>query len=213
MSKLIGRIVLVAVLLGMAGMMTGCTYMKHRGADALDVIDVGLTFSKLPQFAAYYRLPIPVGAIGYGKVAGTFVGIGGGNVGVMPHYEESYGLILWGQEEVAFGDYNREDRERLNYEGIGIGLFNRPVPPPGYFLGCPHYLHLGWIGAVGMPRFHEAIDFAVGFTTLDIFRDDGRPRGYWPGQDVGPLIDPPVAATRAYIGRGRWGVQAAGTQK
>jgi hypothetical protein len=194
-------------MVGIVCLMSGCTYMKCRGADALDVLDLGLTFSKKPQFAAYYRLPVPIGSIGYGKVEATFVGLGGGNIGMMPHYEESYGLILWGQEKVAFGDYNREDDERLNLQRIGVGLIQGPIPPPGYILGCPHYLHLGWIGAVGNPRLFEVLDFAIGLTTLDICRDDGRPRGYWFWQKPSPPIDPPTEITDFYIGRGRWGVE------
>lgn len=204
-----GWILRVAAVLGLAVLvssMSGCTYLKYRGADALDIVDLGVTFSKDPYFAAYYRLPVPVGAIGYGKVKGGFFGIGGGNIGYMPHYEESYGPILWGQEEVAFGDYNREDRERLNYERIGIGLFQGPLPPPGYMLGCPHYLHLGWIGLVGMPRIYEWLDFPLGFTTLDISRDDGHPIGYWPWNTPSEPVNPPTEVTGWYIGRGRWGV-------
>jgi len=206
-ARWILKVALALSVLATASALSGCAYLKHRGADALDIVDIGLTFSKDPYFAAYYRLPIPVGGLGYGKVRGHFLGIGGGNIGLMPHYEESYGLVVWTQEEVAFGDYNEEDEERLNYGRVGIvGLFEgRPVPP-GYILGCPHYLHLGWIGAVGMPRLHEALDFALGLTTLDIARDDGRPRGYWPWEDPSPPIDPPTRIIGAYIGRGRWGV-------
>jgi len=157
----------------------GCTYLRYRGEDALDMIDIGVTLSKKPGFAVYYDF-VPLIPAGVGYVDGYFVGVGGGRVGWMPHYEESVGLGLWGQEKVGFGEFSKEKPETLNFQRSGIaGMIHGPFPGPDYLISCPHYLHLGWIGLVGSPRYLQALDFVLGWTTLDICSDDGRPRGRW----------------------------------
>lgn len=164
----------------------GCTYLKYRGQDAMEVIDLGVTVSKKPGFALYYDF-IPIIPIGVGYVDGYFVGLGGGKAGAMPHYEKSYGAILWGQEEVGFGDYVTDDPESLRFQRTGvIGLAQGPVPGPDYMISCPHYLHLGWVGLVVSPRYLQIIDFLVGFTTLDICHDDGKERGSWRAEPTTP---------------------------
>jgi hypothetical protein len=157
--------------------------MNDRKHDAMDMIDIGFTFSKEPHFAFFHDF-IPVIPIGYGKVEGTFTGLGGGQFGAnIPHYEESYGLLAWGEEKVSFGVTPEElaamtEEERndaLNFQRTGlIGMAQGPFPGTDYLICCPHYLHLGWVGAVGSPRYLQMLDFVVGFTTLDIGRDDDR---------------------------------------
>ena len=160
----------------------GCTYLAHRGQDALDMIDLGVTASARPGFALYYNF-VPVVPIGYGHVDGTFLGIGGGRAGAMPHYERSRGVVLWGEEEVAFGDFDAADPETYNAFRSGIvGLAQGPAPGPDYTLSCPHYIHLGWIGVVASPRYLQMLDFILGWTTLDIGFDDGRRCGRWGGK-------------------------------
>lgn len=207
----------------------GCCYLQNRGADLLDCVDFGLTFTKRPTFAAYFRTPIvPVaGALG-GYVDGYFVGVGGGNAGLMRHYEKSYGMFLkdprpddpdafWSRipiplilscyEEVAYGDFDKDDSEQVHAQRVGlVGLFQGPFPGPDYFFGCPHYLHIGWIGVVVTPRYNEWLDFIVGFTTLDISGDDGRPRGYWPGQPRKEVALRADRLSHTYVGRARWRV-------
>lgn len=157
----------------------GCTYLKYRGQDAMEVIDLGVTVSQKPGFAFFYDF-IPVIPIGVGYVDGYFAGMGGGKVGVMPHYEKSYGALLWGQEEVGFRDYEKDNPESLNFQRTGvIGVFQGPVPGPDYMISCPHYVHLGWLGVVVSPRYLQMLDFLLGFTTLDFCHDDGTARGAW----------------------------------
>ena len=99
MKRLISGLILAGIFMSAPG----CTYLHNRGSDAMDMIDIGLTFSKDPQFAFYYDF-VPIIPIGYGEVKGHFSGLGGGQfAGWMPHYEQSYGAILWGQEKVNFG--------------------------------------------------------------------------------------------------------------
>lgn len=167
---------LIAVLL-----LAGCAYVKNRVSDTLDLIDIGFTFSSKPQFAFFYDF-IPVVPIGYGGVQGYYIGIGGGNLHLWsPHYERSYGVILWGQEEVNFGTSyedlmkmsDEERNDELNYQHSGlIGMALGPFPGPDYLISCPHYIHLGFIGAVGSPRYLQIVDFILGWTTLDFYFDD-----------------------------------------
>lgn len=172
----------LAVSLGCALLflsLQGCTYLKYRGQDAMEVMDLGVTVSKQPGFALFYDF-IPVIPIGVGYVDGYFVGMGGGKVGAMKHYEKSYGAILWGQEEVGFGVYEKDSPESLDFQRTGlIGVVQGPVPGPDYMISCPHYVHLGWIGVVASPRYLQMLDFILGFTTLDICHDDGVARGTW----------------------------------
>lgn len=159
----------------------GCSYLKNRAGDAGDIIDLGFTFSSKPQFALYYDF-IPIIPIGYGEVDGKFIGLGGGKFGWWTsHYERSYGLILWGQEEVTFekskSDLNKmkedERNKELNFQRTGlIGIFQGPFPSTDYLISCPHYIHLGWFGVVASPRYLQILDFVFGWTTLDIGSDD-----------------------------------------
>jgi hypothetical protein len=189
-----------AALLVSALPFTGCTYLTHRGEDALDIVDVGVSLSSRPGFALYYDF-VPVIPIGYGHVDGTFAGLGGGRFGVMPHYERSMGAVLWGREEVGFGRFDADDPRSVNSQRVGlVGLAQRPVPGPDYMISCPHYLHLGWIGLVGTPRYLQMLDFLLGWTTLDICSDDGRTTGIWPwlGEESPPTATAEAAASGAH---------------
>ena len=179
MKRLIGGFILAGLFI----CTQGCTYLHNRGNDAKDMIDLGFTFSKKPQFAFFYDF-IPVIPIGYGEVQGQFAGLGGGQfTSGTPHYEQSYGAILWGQEKLSFGLSQEEldslseseRNERLNYQRTGlIGMVQGPFPSSDYLISCPHYIHLGWIGVVGTPRYLHMLDFLVGWTTLDICNNDDR---------------------------------------
>jgi hypothetical protein len=185
MSRFAKFMAIVVLLCGVQG----CAYFHNRAQDFLDMMDVGLTFSATPQIAVYYDF-VPLVPIGYGDVDGAFVGIGGGQISLAsPHRERSLGLILWGHEEVGFGipDLNsltKEEQERvLHFQRVGlVGLFQGPLPGLSYLISCPHYLHLAWIGAVASPRYLQALDFVLGWTTLDICDDDdpNRPLVSWP---------------------------------
>ena len=84
----------LAALAALALLGTGCTYFQHRGEDALDMLDLGVTWSSKPGFALYYSF-VPIVTIGYGNVDGGFAGLGGGRFGAVRHYEQSVGAILW----------------------------------------------------------------------------------------------------------------------
>ena len=158
----------------------GCTYLRHRGEDAMDMLDIGVTLSKKPGLAVYYDF-IPLVPLGFCHVDGYFAGLGGGQFGFMPHTQRNIGLGVWGQEAVGFGEFDLEDPETVNFQRSGLaGMVHGPFPGPDYLISCPHYLHVGWIGLVGSPRYLQALDFVLGWAIIDLCSDDGRPRGSWP---------------------------------
>ena len=157
----------------------GCSYPKHRLQDAAEMFDVGFTFSKKPQFSAYMNCPV-VAPIGYGEVDGQFVGVGGGEVGMMDHHQESRGLLFWGREEVSWDTFDPEDADTISVQGVGLlGLAENAGDEEPYDLACIHYLHLGWIGVAANVHWLEIPDFFLGFFLLDPVRDDGEDGGYW----------------------------------
>lgn len=170
-----------ALMLGIAlSGLSGCTNLQHRWEDALDMIDVGVTFTKTPQIAVY-KACSPVFAFGYGKVDGSFLGLGGGQVGLLRHHLEGIGLALWGEQKVAFGEFDLDDLKTLNHQRSGpLGKKSAPYPGPEYMLCCVDHLHLGWVGIVANARWLQMADFALGWFGADICNDDGKERGEWP---------------------------------
>ncbi|MCL5269615.1 MAG: hypothetical protein M1457_03455 [bacterium] len=178
------------VLFVLAGALQGCTYFQKRAHDARDIIDLGFTFSAKPQFSLYASGPfVQVFTAGVGKVDGRFFGLGEGDFHLWgPHYEKSVGLAVWGLEWLSYQHTESEIEampkaqadEAANY--MQVGLVGMPLgysgavapsgPGPKYIGSCPHYLHLGWIGVVATPRYLQAFDFVLGWTTLDILGDD-----------------------------------------
>lgn len=181
---------------------SGCTYLKYRGQDAMDVIEIGVTFSSKPQFAFYASGPfVQIGTLGFGKVDGRFFGIGEGKASLWgTHYESSFGLLVWGEELLS---YNMTESQlaalapqdtdlTANFMRVGpIGFVQGPLPSLKYFVSCPHYIHLGWIGLAGNPRYLQMADFLLGWFMIDLCQDDGPkrdvPGGYqlWRGFDPG----------------------------
>ena len=161
----------------------GCTYLRYRAEDLADVIDLGVTFSKKPGLAVYGTCPFSlVSGLG-GYVDGYFVGWGGGQIGVTRHYLKAVGIVVIGAEEIGWGDFDKEDPATLNraYQGVlGVPLFPFIWARPAYMPACTHEVHLGWIGLVGNVRYVEVLDFALGWTTLDIACDDGKRLSRWP---------------------------------
>jgi hypothetical protein len=175
-----GWLLVGLALLAAAG--GGCTYLRHRGEDLLDVVDLGVTASIWPGFALYADgVSVLPGGISY--VDGYFVGIGGGRAGAMRHYETCWGLIAVGHETHGWGDFRKGDPSTLHRQFVGVlGLPLFPVVQsrPSYMPACVHYLHLGFVGVVANARYMEVVDFIVGWTTLDLACDDGTPIARWP---------------------------------
>jgi len=160
----------------------GCTYLKYRGEDALDMLDVGVTWSREPQLAIYGDCAA-ITPVGWGHVDGYFAGWGGGQIGVTRHYEKCFGLLLWGHEELGWGEFDTNDPATLDGQGVGIlGIALPPYGRPAYTPACVHFLHLGWVGLVANARYLEMVDFLLGWSTLDIACDDGKKMSKWPWQ-------------------------------
>lgn len=165
-----------SLLLALASAFLACAgcgaYWRNRAADAHDIIDIGLSFSRRPQFALYGNFQT-LTPIGYGHVDGWFFGNAGGTWGWMKYHHRGLGLLLWGEEEQAYGEHDPDDPASVNFrrEGI-IGLLQGPRPDRKEIITCPHIIHLGWIGVVGTGRWLDLLDFILGWTTLDIMDDD-----------------------------------------
>ena len=114
----------------------GCTYLQHRGDDFAEMLDIGLTFSKKPQWVFYQSFESIV-ALGHADYEATFAGWGGGRFGVTPHYLKAWGALVWADEQVGWGDYDKDDPDTLYTQTVGlVGM------PAGFSSGNtnPHYV-------------------------------------------------------------------------
>ncbi len=170
----VGGLVLMAGVL----LSTGCTYAQNRGNDALDFLEIGVTASRKPHFALYVGLANVI-TIGYAKLDGTFYGIAHRRAGAMPVRYDTRGVLLWGEEQLGFGDFDVDDADSPQPWRVGvIGLAQGSAIPRHELLNCPKLLHLGWVGLSLNGHLAELADFFVGWTTTDIMGDDasGQPQ-------------------------------------
>lgn len=119
-------------LIVLAGLQ-GCSYLRHRGDDAMEMFDIGVTWSKKPYGSGNACL-LGLGSIGAGRLDGQFAGIGGGRAGVMRHYYRTIGLLVWSYDEMAWGkEFDPEDPETLDRYHIGpLGWLKYPQRRPDY---------------------------------------------------------------------------------
>jgi len=160
-----------ALLLGLAASTAGCAYLRNRGRDALDMFDVGFTFSAKPQFGLYANCPFTM-PVGGAKVDGYYAGIGGGKVGVMEHHQDAAGVLLAGRERVTWGD--AEGEAGGEYDVGILGLNTDATGNPVYRPQCTHYFHLGFLGVTGNINYKDIPDFFLGWLGVDICGDDSR---------------------------------------
>ena len=183
-------------LQGCSGAKSFGQYAWYRYEDFCDMVDMGITLSLpwKPGFALYAN---GVGVLpgGFAHIDGYFLGIGGGQIGLKRYFFKSYGLIFIGHETIGWGEFDVNNANTLNQQGVGVGgiLFGPngmvgnvgvmgPGQGPDYIFACVHNLHLGWIGVVGNLRYSQAPDFLLGFLGLDPALDDGVQIGRWPWQ-------------------------------
>ncbi len=150
---------------------SGCTYLWHRTEDFAETFDLGFTFSAKPQFSLYGSF-VSVISLGVSDFKGSFVGMGGGQVGIIRHQNECWGVGYYGEEKVRWGK-----RRYSHPQGLKAILGSNRLPGPAYCPACVHYVHLLFIGAVANARYGEMVDFVLGFAGIDIARDDGRRTG------------------------------------
>jgi len=171
----------ILALTALAACAPGCAnipvvgpYLNNRGRDALDMFDLGFTFSGKPQFGLYANCPFTV-PVGGAKVDGYYAGIGGGKIGVVEHHQDAVGLIVTGHEKVTWGSPDDEGGETGGDYKIGfLGLNTDTEGNPVYRPQCTHYLHLGFVGITVNINYKEIPDFLLGLFTLDICKDDNR---------------------------------------
>ena len=150
---------------------SGCTYLWHRAEDFAETFDVGLTFSSKPQFSLYGN-GVSVFCLGVSDFQGTFIGMGGGQVGIIEHENQCWGVGFYGHEKMRWGR-----RRYKQPQGLLAIQAARHLPGPAYCPACVHYVHLLFIGVVANARYGEMVDFVLGFAGIDIARDDGRRTG------------------------------------
>ncbi len=130
------RLIMLAVL-AVALPAAGCAqYWNDRASDFADTFDIGVTFSRKPQFVFYHSFESIV-ALGYANYEAMFYGWGGGQFGAERHCLKAYGVLLWGDEEAGWGNYNRNDPNTLYTQYVGlVGM------PVGLATGNsnPHYV-------------------------------------------------------------------------
>lgn len=190
--------VLTSALILCAVALQGCNYLRYRYEDAVEIFDLGFTFTKTPQFSAYVNCPVIL-PIGYGKVDGTFVGMGDGKAGVMKHSHDVEGRLYWGRETDSWDSFDAETSDTLSVQEVGIlGLTKEGARNKPYKAMCRHYLHIGWMGVVWNVRWIDIPDFLAGIIGLDPLQDDGPDGGWWFGRTKGDRVHD--AASTPYSG-------------
>ncbi len=180
--------VLLLAVLVMAPAFSGCAYVKNRGNDALDILDIGVNVQKKPTLGLYLGV-LAVLPVGYQDFDGHVVGLAGRSFGVVPARQHATGLILWGSEQFAYGDaFDIDDPESPPSWRVGaLGLAEGPVPPPRDFISCPKVLQLGWVGVTVTCKPNELLDLVLGLFTVDMMEDDEFPR---PAAAIAPTAPP-----------------------
>jgi len=178
----------LGVFLPLASLTSGCAYLHNRGNDAKDIFDVGLTFSKQPQFGLYCGFQSLLG-VGYAGVDGHECGIGQREMGWLPMRYNAGGLVLAGYEQYAFdGKYDPRNPDSPTTRGVGLGMFHYATPRSVVeMLQCAKFVHLGWIGVNLNCKIGELLDFVIGWSTLDIGGDDTA------GKEAEPATAPAAA--------------------
>ncbi len=171
-------IIIIFVLLG-----NGCTYMHNRARDAMDIVDLGLTFSKKPQIGLYIDF-FNITPIGYSDYDATYFGWGHRQAGLLESEDHSWGVLFWGQEKAGIGEFNPKNPRQARADqrdaedppvfnaGVVRHVAENNHPPVQHFFECNRALHLGWIGFHNTMRPLEIVDFILGWTTIDISNDD-----------------------------------------
>lgn len=150
----------------------GCTYFARQWSDAKQMMDLGFTFSKKPQFGLYANCPM-VTPLGYSKVDGYFVGVGGGKLGAGEHHQNNAGLLFWGREENSWKGFDKDDKATTESHRAGVVGIAQNVKEGNarYRPACVHYLHLGFVGIMWNLNYYKMADFFTGWFGYRAFGD------------------------------------------
>jgi hypothetical protein len=183
-------------LLVLAVQFVGCasTYWGDRGRDLAQLIDLGVTVTPRlkPDFALHQNF-FNVTPFGYSKIEGTYYGLAYGQFGALDFSDDSWGLLLYGEEDLHVGRFDPDDphqfaateRRALQATGrplpremachtVGVaGMMSAGKTPPWTtFMSCRKNIHLGWIGLWNVCRPVDLIDFVLGWSGFDLVGDD-----------------------------------------
>jgi len=165
--------------------LSGCTYLRNRKNDALDMFDIGATVSKKPGLALYFDKPLQIIPMGFAHVDGKLIGIGRGRFGVHSYREKGAGYLVGGSLRRGVDNFDQQDPNSPQKYGTGlIGYLNGTTayqndpakdetgPGPKTRPGCALTLHLGWVGFDFTCKPWNMLDFLVGWLGFDIGHDD-----------------------------------------
>jgi hypothetical protein len=162
---------------------SGCAYLKNRGNDATDFLELGFTVSQKPGVAVFTDC-YSVIPIGYSNVNGKIIGFGNRQIGVLDFEHKTWGVLARGSYKQGLGVFDPRDphvarkdqakdkpwpRFDMGVAGLIIGKSWRPFPA---FYECDKSFHLGWAGIHLKYRWLDLLDFLVGWTTVDFMGDD-----------------------------------------
>lgn len=100
--------------------LSGCAqYWRDRGHDFADMVDIGVTYSPGTHWVFYQSFESLL-TVGYADYEATFVGWGGGRFGATPHYLKAWGALVYGDEQVGWGDYDKDDPGTLYTQTVGL---------------------------------------------------------------------------------------------
>jgi len=189
----------VSVLGGVAVVFScaGCgTYLRNRGRDAADIMDVGITLSTRPYLCFYPGDYFNMTPMGYTRMKGTYHGLWAGKWCSKPIDDQACGVVAWGSQRLTVGEFNPEDpRQFWPDEIAALKAANKPLPtePRDYNVGflrilrhrgappfpncvsCRRNIHLGWVGFWASMHLDEIGDFLAGWLGCDPQADDLKP--------------------------------------
>ena len=186
---------ILAGVLAILVLSSGCAYMKDRGHDALNIFDVGITVTKTPHFGVYAGFNSILSAGFVNVPDGCLLGLGHTNFGCLDMRYEGAGMLLEGYEHQGYDDFDRNDPDSPRKRGMGLGLLYAHTPrtiPEA--LQCNKIVHVGWIGVDLNCKIGGLLNFIVGWTgfSLDCWECFGS--GRYLSKEEAPARDHPAPA-------------------
>ena len=171
-----------AALLGcslLIAAVSGCSYLKNRGNDLVDIIDVGLTIGleREPGVALYAQVT-PIAPLGFSKVEGAYLGLADREAGALFIDHSAYGLLLWGQEALGIGTTELAAEGRSHPYGQGVARLAQRGDNPFWkqWGDIEAAVHIGWFGVHARVKPMQAVDFITGLFTWDMLGDNTFPK-------------------------------------